>query len=33
MRDIAVRQDHGHGAFATIARIRAQVLGAALLGS
>ena len=31
MRDVAVGQDHCHGAFATIARIGAQVLGAALL--
>lgn len=33
MRDIAMCQDHGHGAFAAIARIGAQMLGAALLWS
>ena len=32
MRDIAVRQDHLHRLLATVARISAQVLGAALFG-
>lgn len=31
VRDVAVGQDHGHGPLASIARIGAQVLGAALL--
>ena len=33
MRDIAMRQNHGHGAFATIAGIGAQMFGATLLWS
>ena len=31
MRDVAMGQDHGHGTFAAIAGIGAQMLGAALL--
>jgi len=33
MRDIAMGKDHGHGAFAPIARIGAQMFGSTLLGS